>query len=882
MKIQIPYFSKLRKNINSLILNNTEVVDCSNVIFDKGKVSKRWGYSQLGDNLPLNGRISLITYYKKLRSVDHELLCCTDKDIYKYYNDNWIYITPIYKEGSAAASGTAVTGTATTWDTDWPDGQYYIKFGTDDPNESNIGIGWMTRTSAADNLWYSICYGNGLFVAVAGTGTGNRVMTSSDGITWTIRSSAADNSWQSICYGNGLFVVVADTGVGNRVMTSPDGITWTIRASAADNGWQSICYGNGLFVAVAGTGTGNRVMTSPDGITWTIRSSAADYNWRSICYGNGLFVAVSSYGTGDRVMTSPDGITWTIRSSAADNRWRSICYGNGLFVAVSNTGTGNRVMTSPDGITWTIRASAADNDWLSVCYGNGLFVAVAATGTGNRVMTSPDGITWTIRSSSVDNDWMSVCYGNGLFVAVSNTGTGNMIMTSQDLWYLIDSIDSTTGITLMEDAGTIADGDYVIRRCFNLSTTDDWRAAYVIEPTGGLDELWAILSNGLEIWKYTGTGYVTDLDGTDLGAKFIISYYDHILIANCIDGANSLPQTIYWNNRGDPEDWAAGSYGYVDLIQGAGEITGIEILNQRLYVFKPDSMIEGYYTGLTSPAFIFNEDKIYKSGCSNGKTIVNTGKMLIFLGLEHVTMFDGFQVDFVDDDVSDSLISNLNETYAYKNFAAHIADKFLYCLFVTELEYTDPNKVYVYNYRNKVWSIWNLADFMRCVGEYNITNPITWESIPDGVRWIDYGGYWNISTLTANSNRLAFGDVDGYVYNMDFLIYYDDGSDISCYIDTKDFESTDQEGVQIDKAMKLLKTMLTMESYLGDISIRCSIDFGATWSAAITFTQSDIMNYFQRWLRRGNQLRFRIENIDNSQYDLINMIIEYSYSGRIN
>jgi hypothetical protein len=29
-------------------------------------------------------------------------------------------------------------------------------------------------------------------------------------------------------------------------------------------------------------------------------------------------------------------------------------------------------------------------------------------------------------------------------------------------------------------------------------------------------------------------------------------------------------------------------------------------------------------------------------------------------------------------------------------------------------------------------------------------------------------------------------------------------------------------------------------------------------------------------------LRFRIGNIDNSQYDFINMIIEYSYSGRIN
>jgi hypothetical protein len=65
-----------------------------------------------------------------------------------------------------------------------------------------------------------VTYGGGLFVAVAPTGTGNRVMTSTDGSTWTLRSSAADNSWLGVTYGGGLFVAVAYSGTGNRVMTS--------------------------------------------------------------------------------------------------------------------------------------------------------------------------------------------------------------------------------------------------------------------------------------------------------------------------------------------------------------------------------------------------------------------------------------------------------------------------------------------------------------------------------------------------------------------------------------------------------------------------------------------------------------------------------------
>ncbi len=295
---------------------------------------------------------------------------------------------------------------------------------------TNTAINWVSRTAPAANLWGTVTYGNGLFVAVSSTGSSNRVMTSPDGITWTARASAADNQWSDVTYGNGLFVAVSFTGSGNRVMTSPDGINWTSRLSATENNWQCITFGNGLFVALATTGTGNRVMTSLDGITWTSRTSAGDFNWYGVTFGNGLFVAVSLEGP---VMTSPDGITWTSRTAARNNYWTSVTYGNGLYVAVAGTylTTTGGVMTSSDGITWTWRSSA-DNAkyWKSVTYGNGLFVAVANSGTGNRVMTSPDGITWTSRTSAEDNNWFDVAYGNGLFAAVSLTGTSRVMTSS--------------------------------------------------------------------------------------------------------------------------------------------------------------------------------------------------------------------------------------------------------------------------------------------------------------------------------------------------------------------------------------------------------------------------------------------------------------------
>ena len=101
----------------------------------------------------------------------------------------------------------------------------YVSSGGGGSEVSNLVVSnWTSRTSAADNFWFSVAWSPelSLFCAVALTGTGDRVMTSPDGITWTIRTSAADNSWQSVVWSPelGIFCAVAYSGTGDRVMTS--------------------------------------------------------------------------------------------------------------------------------------------------------------------------------------------------------------------------------------------------------------------------------------------------------------------------------------------------------------------------------------------------------------------------------------------------------------------------------------------------------------------------------------------------------------------------------------------------------------------------------------------------------------------------------------
>ena len=68
-------------------------------------------------------------------------------------------------------------------------------------------------------MWSSL---RSVFVAVSASGSGNRVMISSDGVNWAIQATPVDNIWYSVTFAPdlGIFVAVASSGPGNRVMTS--------------------------------------------------------------------------------------------------------------------------------------------------------------------------------------------------------------------------------------------------------------------------------------------------------------------------------------------------------------------------------------------------------------------------------------------------------------------------------------------------------------------------------------------------------------------------------------------------------------------------------------------------------------------------------------
>jgi hypothetical protein len=205
------------------------------------------------------------------------------------------------------------------------------------------GVTWTQRAMPTSKCWNAVTYGGGRFVAVPGSAlawpasllTANSTgATSTDGIAWTSINLGSTQNWYSVCYGNGLFVAVAYNS--NVASYSSDGVNWTTCSLPASRYWTSVTYGNGTFVAVAGGpgGATSGAASSTDGIHWTARTMSSSSNWQAVAYGNGYFTAVS-WNTTTVAATSPNGITWTSCSMPSAQIWESVTWAGGVFVAVA-------------------------------------------------------------------------------------------------------------------------------------------------------------------------------------------------------------------------------------------------------------------------------------------------------------------------------------------------------------------------------------------------------------------------------------------------------------------------------------------------------------------------------------------------------------------
>jgi hypothetical protein len=333
----------------------------------------------------------------------------------------------------------------------------------------------------------------------------NELMTGSNMdvlATWRYRTVPAQD-WQSIAWSDTLqmFVAVARSGSGNRVMRSTNGTVWISGKSAADSDWSSVIWAGGnaaKFLAISSTG----VMISANGIDWTAYELGGRQSWTSVCYSAelNLFVAVARSGNGNRAMTSTDGISWFLRATPADSNWQSVIWaasGLNMFVAVANSGAvTERLMTSSDGINWFLRPLLVSMDFTGVAWSPVAKVLVLNSPQGMQTIKGTFSTIFVSRLSSANGTrFWTKFYGGP-----AGSRAYSMVQTASSLIIGGSSVGAVGG------QPAIGGDDCLLISINKNSTAVEWTQLF---GTSGVDGIFGItISEGQSSVIYT-TGSTT-------------------------------------------------------------------------------------------------------------------------------------------------------------------------------------------------------------------------------------------------------------------------------------------------------------------------------------------------------------------------------------
>lgn len=291
------------------------------------------------------------------------------------------------------------------------------------------GVYWRNSTSGESVDLTSVATDNTKYVFVGMAGKVRYTLNLAN--TWTAATITSSNNFYSVAYGNNLWLL---GGANGSIFTSTDGISWTYRTSGTSNTILQVYYANNTYLY----GGDNVLATSTDAVSWTVRNANAQgvktisaLRVGSLGYGNGVFI----YGSQGFVGTSTDGVTWITSALGSKNtananvvstfytgQINEIQYnsGNSLFIAV---GDGGYIATSPNGSSWTVQNSRTGETFTSLAFGNSRYLVTGANGTAK---ISPNTIVWSGHASNAN------IYGIGFY---SNANSNVFIMTGATVTY---------------------------------------------------------------------------------------------------------------------------------------------------------------------------------------------------------------------------------------------------------------------------------------------------------------------------------------------------------------------------------------------------------------------------------------------------------------
>ena len=367
-----------------------------------------------------------------------------------------------------------------------------------------------------------------------------------------------------------------------------------------------------------------------------------------------------------------------------------------------------------------------------------------------------------------------------------------------------------------------------------------------------------IITNGNDaVYKYDGTTF--DVLGglaapdTVITAKYVVSFYNHLLLLHTTEAGTACSVRVRWSDTGNAEEWddtdATTTCGYFDLTDTSGAITGCKVLEDRLFVFKKDSIWEVYHVGGTD---VFKARLIINGvGTEAGKTIQVIGENLLFMGSDNFYSFDGNILTPIGDAlVNDYFLLGEHVVNAGKLNRAVSAKITSMGVYFVGLATTgdDPTILLEYDLKNNAWHKRDKS--LTALGFVALSNRTTWNDFSG--TWNNASGTWDSYQSSINAPFLLVGQSSGVVQKNDAA-----QSSLSLFTyETKD--------LVLAHAARLTDFRFVGKG--SNVYVSYSTDSGLSWSDEDLVTlQSDHLTEKIVWLNKTcRKIRFRFRTYATS------------------